>query len=375
MTTSTARQGGMMRRHIRWAVVVGASVVSFVVGAEVWLTAQIANNPYKVNYSWDKLEGRKIGVASGIRTDPDGKHLWILDRCGANGCAESDLDPILQVDMEGRFVKSFGKGIMNFPHGFFIDRDGFIWVTDGAADGDARGTAGFKQGKGHQVYKFSPDGKVVMRLGVAGKPGADETHFNGPTGVVVAANGDIWVTDGHGGNGVGPNKDNMYRSRGGNNRLVRFDKDGKFLRVFGGGVGSEGFLPLQFNDPHDLAIDSEGRLYVADRGNQRIQVLDKDGNFITRWTQFGKPSAIAIDTKGNIYVADGMSDASWNPGWERGIRIGDLKTGWLKAFIPDEEATRGAGTEFVGVDGLGRIFSGASSRPGLVVHELARPLF
>lgn len=364
-----------MRRQMTTVGTAVGAVVALVLASEAWLTAQIANNPYKVNYSWDKLEGRKIGVASSIRLDPDGKHLWILDRCGSNGCAESNLDPIIQVDMDGRFVKSFGKGIMNFPHGFFIDREGNIWVTDGAPDGDPRGTAGFKKGMGHQVYKFSPDGTLIMRLGEAGKPGADQTHFNGPTGVVVAANGDIWITDGHGGPAVGPNKDNMYRSRGGNNRLVRFSKDGKFLTQFGGGVGSEGFLPLQFNDPHDLAIDAEGRLYVADRGNQRIQVLDSEGRFITRWTQFGKPSAIAIDTRGNIYVADGMSDESWNPGWERGIRIGDLKTGWLKAFIPDEEFTRGAGTEFVGVDSRGRIFSGASGRPGLVVHEPARPLF
>lgn len=364
-----------MRHPIRVAASLFGGLTVLLGAAGVDLGAQIANNPYKVNYSWDKLEGRKIGVASGIRPDRDGKHLWILDRCGANGCAASNLDPIIQVDMDGRFVKSFGKGIMNFPHGFFVDHEGFIWVTDGVADGDARGTAGFTVGKGHQIYKFSPDGQLVMRLGEAGRPGADEKHFNGPTGVVVADNGDIWVTDGHGSTQRGPNRENMYGSRGGNNRLVRLSKDGTFIKAWGGGVGSEGSLPLQFNDPHDLQRDAEGRLYVADRGNQRIQVLDKDGNFITRWTQFGKPSAIAIDTKGNIYVADGMSDAHWNPGWERGIRIGDLKTGYLKAFIPDEEATRGAGTEFVGVDALGRIFSGASGRPGLVVHEPFRPLW
>src|SRR5439155_1592562 len=173
--------------------------------------------PFKVNFSWDKLEGRKLGVVGAIKPDADGKHIWILDRCGGNGCAESDLDPIIQVDMEGKFVKSFGKGIINLPHGFFVDREGFVWVTDGA-------------------------------------PG-------------------------------------------------------------GGGIGSEGNLPLQFNDPHDLQTDSEGRLYVADRGNQRVQVLDKEGNFITRFTQFGKPSALAFDNKGNIYVADGMSDDHWNPGW------------------------------------------------------------
>ena len=248
-------------------------------------------------------------------------------------------------------------------------------MTDGAPKGDARGAAGFKKGLGHQIYKFTRDGKLVMRLGEAGVPGDDEKHFNGPTGVVVSRNGDIWITDGHGGPQVGPLKDNMYGSRGGNNRLVRFSKDGKFIKAWGGGIGSEGSLPLQFNDPHGIEIDDEDRLYVADRGNQRIQVLDKDGNFITRWTQFGKPSAIAIDRKGHIYVADGMSNDHWNPGWERGIRVGDVKTGWIKAFIPDEELTQGAGTEFLGVDEKGRIFSGASGRPGLVVHELFRPLF
>jgi DNA-binding beta-propeller fold protein YncE len=339
------------------------------------LAGVAAQNPYKVQYNWDKLEGRKIGVASGIRLDPDGKHLWILDRCGANGCAESTLDPIIQTDLDGKFVKSFGKGIMNFPHGFFIDREGFIWVTDGAPKGDARGAAGFKKGLGHQIYRFTRDGKLVMRMGEAGVAGDDEKHFNGPTGVVVSRNGDIWITDGHGGPQVGPLKDNMYGSRGGNNRLVRFDRNGKFIKAWGGGIGSEGSLPLQFNDPHGIEIDDDDRLYIADRGNQRVQVLDKDGNFITRWTQFGKPSAIAIDKKGHIYVADGMSNDHWNPGWERGIRVGDIKTGWLKAFIPDEELTQGAGTEFLGVDEKGRIFSGASGRPGLVVHELFRPLF
>ena len=358
---------------IRSTVVTGVAMVAAMAGTGV--TAQQGTSPYKVNYNWDKLQGRKIGVASGIKMDPDGQHIWILDRCGANGCSESDLDPIIEVDRDGKLVKSFGKGLINFPHGFFVDRAGNVWVTDGAAAGDARGEAGFKKHMGHQVWKFSPDGKVLMTLGEAGVSGADEKHFNGPTGVVVAANGDIWISDGHGGPSRGPNKDNMYASRGGNNRVVRFTKDGKFVMALGGGIGSESSEPLHFNDPHDIAIDADGKIYVADRGNQRVQVLDKEGNFITRWTQFGKPSAIAIDNKGNIYVADGMSDAHWNPGWERGIRIGDIKTGWVKAFIPDEEATRGAGTEFLGVDDKGTIYSGASGRPGLVVHELYRPLF
>lgn len=362
-----------MFRAARFASTFGLAVLASISGAR--LSAQASMNPYHVNYNWDKLQGRKIGVASGIRMDPDGRHLWILDRCGANGCADSDLDPIIQVDLEGKLVKSFGKGQISFPHGFFIDHNGDIWVTDGAPAGDPRGEAGFKKHMGHQVLKYSRDGKILMTLGTAGISGADETHFNGPTGVVVADNGDIWITDGHGSAQRGPNKENMFGSRGGNNRLVRFSKDGKFIKAWGGGIGSEGHGPLQFNDPHGIERDSEGKLYIADRGNNRVQVLDPEGNFITQWTQFGKPSAIAIDTHGNIYVADGMSDAHWNPGWERGIRVADLKTGWVKAFIPDEEVPHGAGTEFLGVDLKGDIYSGASGRPGLVVHELFRPLF
>ncbi len=363
-----------MWHSARLAAAFGAASAAAILIAAPLLQAQASANPYRVNSAWNKPLGRTIGVASGIRMDPDGRHMWILDRCGSNGCAESDLDPIIRMDPAGKIVRTFGKGLINFPHGFFIDREGHVWVTDGAPAGDPRGEAGFKKGMGHQVFKFSPEGKLLMRLGTAGVAGADDTHFNGPTGVVVAANGDTWITDGHGGPQVGPNRDNMYGSRGGNNRLVRFSRDGKFIRAWGGGIGSESADPLRFNDPHDIAIDADGKLYVADRGNQRVQVLDPEGTFVTRWTQFGKPSAIAIDTKGNIYVADGMSDARWNPGWERGIRVGDIKTGWLRAFIPDTEIPRGAGTEFLGVDGEGTIYSGASSRPGIVVHQLYRPL-
>jgi DNA-binding beta-propeller fold protein YncE len=352
----------------------GVAAAVAMMGSGPGLLGQTSGNPYRVNTGWNKPMGRTIGVASGIKMDRDGRHMWILDRCGSNGCAESDLDPIIRMDPEGKIVKSFGKGLLNFPHGFFIDREGNVWVTDGAPAGDPRGAAGFKKGMGHQVFKFSPEGAVLMRLGTAGVAGADETHFNGPTGVVVAEAGDIWITDGHGGPQVGRQRENMYGSRGGNNRLVRFAKDGTFVKAWGGGVGSESADPLRFNDPHDIAIDAEGRLYIADRGNQRVQVLDKEGNFITRWTQFGKPSAIAVDSKGSIYVADGMSDAHWNPGWERGIRVGDIKTGWVTAFIPDTEMPRGAGTEFLGVDNDGTIYSGASSRPGITVHQLYRPL-
>lgn len=352
------------------ALAFGAAVVlTFSAGVK----AQTSNNPYHVDYNWDKIQGRKIGVASGFKMDPDGKHLWVIDRCGANGCADSDLDPIIEVTLDGKMVKSFGKGSIGFPHGLFVDKRGNVWVTDGAPDGDPRAAASARKHMGHTVMKFSPDGRVLLTIGTPGVPGADATHMNGPTGVVVQDDGTIWVTDGHGSAQTGANKDNMYGSRGGNNRLIEFSPEGKFIRQWGGGKGSEGSQPLQFNDPHGIELDpATGNMYIADRGNQRVQVLDKHGNFITRWTQFGKPSAIAIDAKGHIYVADGMSNAHWNPGWERGIRVGDIKTGWVKAFIPDEMVTPangGAGTEFLGVDPEGNIYSGGAGIKGMVVHH------
>jgi NHL repeat len=338
---------------------------------------EISMNPYLEYYNgtWPNIAGVKLGVVGGIKMDPDGQHIWILQRCGGNNCADSEADPILELDMDGHLVKSFGGGITGFPHGFAVERDS-IWVTDGAPHGDSRATVGEKVHKGDQIYKFSRDGKLLMTLGTAGVWGCDETHFNGPTGVAIGVDGNIWIIDGHGGPQVGPNKDNMFGSRGGNNRLVEFSPDGKFIKQWGGCIGSEGYGPRQFNDPHDIEIDhTTGRIYIADRGNLRVQVLDKDGNFITQWTQFGKPSGIAIDNKGNVYVADGMSSEHWDPGWGRGIRIGDIKTGWIKAYIPDHDYTEGAGTEFVGVDVNGTIYSGASTSHGLLVHKLFRPLW
>ena len=258
-------------------------------------------NPYRPTYGWEKLpEGTKLGVSSGVFPDRDGKHIWILARCGGNNCAGTTADPILKFDLAGNLVQSFGKGLLAFPHGFYIDREANMWVTEGAPVGDRRGEPGFKIGKGHQVFKFAPDGRLLMTLGAAGVAGDGPDRFNGPSGVAVAPNGDIWIVDGH---------------RGGNNRVVRFSKEGKFIRAWGGGVGSESAEPGRFSDPHAIAIDSTGRIYVADRGNNRIQVLDAEGNFIAQWKQFGKPSGIYIDARDRIYVGDGMSNAARNPGW------------------------------------------------------------
>ncbi len=255
-------------------------------------------------------------------------------------------------------MKSFGEGLFSFPHGFYLDHEGYLWVTEGAPAGDPREVEGIRRGMGHQVFKLNQDGEVVMTMGEAGVSGYDPKHFNGPSGVVIAPNGEIWVTDGH---------------RGGNNRIVKFSKNGEFLLEVGGGVESVSGDPGKFNDPHDITMDSQGRIIVADRGNNRIQIFDQEGNLLKVWTQFGRPSTVFVDGSDTIYAGDGMSGERWNPGWERGIRIGDVQTGWVTAFIPDSEAPTGTGVEFLGVDFRGNIYAGEVGRQRLVKYVRVRP--
>ncbi len=330
-----------------------------VMGAGEASAQAVANNPYGVIYDWGELPGdRKMGVVTGVQPDPDGEHLWILERCGGNQCAGSDLSPIHKLDMEGKAVKSIGAGLFAWPHGFDLDEEGNLWVTEGAPAGDRRGEPGLRMGMGHQVFKLNQDGETLMTLGEAGVPGDDESHFNGPSAVLVAPNGEIWIADGH---------------RGGNNRLVKFSPEGKFLRQLGGGVESASREVGRFDDPHDLKMDSQGRIFVADRGNNRIQIFSQEGELLEIWTQFGRPSGIFIDENDVMYVADGMSGAQWNPGWERGIRIGDAKTGWITAFIPDYEVPTGSGIEFLAADSEGNIYAGQVGRQRFEKYVRVRP--
>jgi sugar lactone lactonase YvrE len=320
------------------------------------------SNPYRAYYDWAKLpEGRKLGVVAGIYQDPGGEHMWLMDRCGGNNCAGVDLDPILKFDLDGNLVASFGAGLFGWPHGFFVDHEGYLWVTEGAPAGEPRGEAGFRIGKGHQVFKLSPEGEVLMTLGEAAVPGDDKTHFNGPSHVLVAPNGEIWVADGH---------------RGGNNRLVKFSREGEFIMQIGGGIDAATAERGLFNDPHHLAMDSRGLLYVSDRGNNRIQIFDQEGTFIGLWTHFGRPSSIAFDEQDRIYVVDGTTSLTgrFNPdfpgggsyGYDRGIYIGDSTTGSIETFIPeltlagyyDNGDPRGVDQEFIGLLPDGSILVG-----------------
>jgi DNA-binding beta-propeller fold protein YncE len=293
-------------------------------------------NPYSTIEGWAKLpEGRPWGSASGVAVDRDGKSIWVGERCGANSCAASTVAPILKFDSSGKLVTSFGAEMFMFPHGLTVDQAGNVWVTDGQG----------KEGKGHQVFKFSPEGKVLMTLGKAGVAGDGPDTFNQPNAVAVAPNGDIFVSDGH---SVGR----------GNARVVKFSKDGTFIKQWGG----HGSAPGQFEMPHAMAFDSKGRLFVADRGNNRIQIFDQDGKFIDEWKQFSRPSGIFIDKNDVLYVADSESTDrdgyGHNPGWKRGMRIGSAKDGKVTAFIPDPWTGAGAtsSAEGVAADAAGNVY-------------------
>ena len=270
-------------------------------------------NPFRTVENWFKLPaGRMWGSTSAVDIDRDGTSIWVAERCGANTCAGKMDPPILKFDQSGTLVKSFGGGMFVFPHGIAVDKDGNIWVTDGQG----------RDGKGHQVFKFSPDGEVLMTLGKAGVAGDGPDTFNQPDDVAIAPNGDIFVSDGH-------------TPAMGNARVMKFAKDGKFIKQW----GRHGSGPGEFEVPHALAFDSRGRLFVGDRANNRIQIFDQDGNFIDQWKQFSRPSGVYIDNHDVIYVTDSESTDKpgygYNPGWRRGIRVGSAKDGSVAAFIPD----------------------------------------
>lgn len=140
--------------------------------------------------NWAQLpDGREWGAVTGVFPDPDGRHVWVIDRCGENSCLNSDLDPIFKFDMDGNLVTSFGAGMFAWPHGFYVDDDGNVWVADGPTGGRAEEAA--EEGKGQQVFKLSPQGRVLMTLGRAGVSGTGPDRFTGPADVLVAHSGEI----------------------------------------------------------------------------------------------------------------------------------------------------------------------------------------
>jgi sugar lactone lactonase YvrE len=342
----------------------GIAVLGIVVLVGVWETRAFAQtatdpgqglpNPYATAVrNWATLPGgRTWGSTAGIEVGPHNE-IWAIDRCGANSCEGSDLPPIHLLDLStGKPIRSIGAGLFVFPHGLHVDRDGNIWVTDAQASKD--GT------KGEQAIKLSPNGKILMRLGTAGIAGGGPNRFNEPSDVVTASNGDIFVADGHG--GQNPKLPSDYVTR-----IVKCSKDGTFLKEW----GKLGSGPGEFRNPHALAIDSKGRLFVCDRGNARLQIFDLDGGFIDQWSQFGRPSGLFIDKDDTLYVIDADSTAANHPAWKKGIRIGSTKDGKVTAFVPGHETENpdGAAGEGIVADSGGNLYAAENTLRGVTKYS------
>jgi sugar lactone lactonase YvrE len=314
--------------RLKLALAVTIAVVITLAVAAAALQSNAPANPYRLVEHWAQLPaGAQWGAV--ISVDADAKdNLWVFHR---------NAPPILKFDPSGKVIKSFGEGLFVNPHGMTIDREGNLWVTD----------AQNRDGKGQQVFKFNAEGTVLMTLGKAGVAREGPDTFNGPCDVLIAPNGDIFVADGHVANA--------------NGRIVKFSKDGKFIKAW----GKRGSGPGEMDTPHSLAMDSRGRIFVADRGNSRIQIFDQDGRFIDQWKQFGRPSGVFVDKNDTLYAVDSQSNAAQNPGFKRGLYIGSAKDGKVTAFVPfsepEPDKNTNAGMEGITADSKGNVFVGETT--------------
>lgn len=317
-------------------------------------------NPYRLAEGWPTLplsmNGGKWGEVIRVHVHSDG-NIWVFHRCfntvppGHATCVgRSELNPpILEFDPAGRLLKSFGAGLFAYPHGFTVDREGNLWTSDVNDEETILGlSAKTPEGvvKGQEVIKLSPDGKVLMMLGKEGVSGSGNDTFDRPTGIAIAPNGDIFVTDGH------------YPNKHENARVMKFAKDGTFIKAW----GHKGPAPGDFDEPHDIFLGgSQNRIYVADRRNNRLQVFDQDGNVLAAWTQFGTPSSVFVDKDDTIYVGASFKQPGAKRNEVRGIVIGNARDGSLKAFIPDpadlDKDNIGTSASGIGADDQGNIYA------------------
>jgi DNA-binding beta-propeller fold protein YncE len=323
------------------------------------ITGEGLPNPApNVTRNWGQLPaGRKWGTTAGIDIDPMDGNIWAYERCGAGtagggpvDCDNTPVDPIFKFDRKtGAVLANFGKGVMVTPHGIAVDRQGNVWVTDFA--GNKAGT------KGHQVHKFSPKGEKLLSLGVAGNAGNADGQFNQPNAVVVGPDGSIYVADGHDAQGMTtPNAVADGIKRGATSRISKFAPDGKFIKSWGG----IGLRHGEFRTPHALAFDARGRLWVADRGNHRIEIFDQNGTYLESRYMYGRVSGIFI--KGNtVYAIDSESGPYNDPNRRDGVRIGALDEDRITGFIPpfdrDDRVYQGTAGEGVAVDADGNVYA------------------
>ena len=269
-----------------------------------------------------------------VAVNPKGDRLYAFRR--------SD-PPVLQIDpATGKILKEFGAGMFVWPHGMYVDRDNNLWLTDATVANNVPELAkklkpALDAGYGHQVFKFSPDGKVLLTLGTKGQAGEGPNLFNAPADVITNEKGEIFIADGH----VGT-------------RVAKFDQTGKFLKTW----GTKGSGPGQFSQPHSVAMDSQGRIFVGDRGNSRIQIFDQEGTYLGEYKQFGNPSGVAITGDDTLYSTDQT---------QKIVTVGSAKDGTVYGIIDDVWA------EGVSVDEKHTVYAGEVFRRNLKKFTFTRP--
>jgi len=313
-----------------------------------------------VTRNWGDLPaGREWGSTAGIDIDPTDGHIVAYERCGAGSfgsgvpinCDTNPVDPIFKFDRNtGEVLANFGGGLMMTPHGIDVDAEGNVWVTDFA--GNEEGT------KGHQVHKFSPEGELLMSLGVPGQTGNDGAHFNQPNDVIVAPDGSIFVSDGHNGQGMITNEALAEgRERGDTARIMKFAPDGTFIKQW----GQLGLEHGEFRTPHAMEFDSKGRLWVADRGNHRIEIFDQEGNYLESRYTYGRISGLFITADDEVYAIDSESSPLNHPTWRNGVRVGHIDSDHTTAMIPpferEDRLYQGTAGEGVAVDADGNVYA------------------
>jgi DNA-binding beta-propeller fold protein YncE len=220
---------------------------------------------YQVDASWPRRPaGSEWGAVPGIAVDARDQ-VYVYTR---------GKPPVQVYDAAGNFVRAWGDQEVVSAHHIKIDHEGMVWLADIG---------------NHTIMQFSPEGRLLRTLGTKGEKGNDETHLNMPTDMAVAPSGDVFVSDGYG-----------------NNRIVHFDKYGKFVKSW----GRLGTAAGEFSIPHAIALDSQGRLYVADRNNVRVQVFNQEGKFLEEWRNVITPWGFWVSKKDEIWVC-GSSPMPW----------------------------------------------------------------
>jgi DNA-binding beta-propeller fold protein YncE len=235
------------------------------------------SSKYELVKDWPQLpEGFVLSQVTGVGVDTS-QNIFLFHRAGRQWKEPFpdsliSSNTILMLDGEtGKILSSWGANLFIMPHGLAVDKQNNVWVTDVAL---------------HQIFKFSHEGNLLLKLGIAKTPGNDSIHFDLPTDIAVANDGSFYVSDGYG-----------------NSRIVKFSKEGKYLFEWGKG----GNKPGEFYTPHGIDLDAYGNVYVADRDNNRIQKFDAGGKFLKEWKNNTAVQlySLSIDKKNNdLYAID-----------------------------------------------------------------------